>query len=207
MHTFLIQPNFHLKTLVRGFYHDGYTSHRDNENFTTTESVILRLKNDRVRIPLQYLNQAKSDFVKILTNDLPQLVAVLNKPQLTVVCVPRAQRESTYHENQKLFKATLQEVLKLPEMQRLGLIDGTDYILRVTDTPTTHLTRTKVEPGITRRTCQLSREIADKDILLIDDLYTRTVNIDEDALQALLDAGANSVTFYALGYTLAKNSV
>lgn len=207
MHTFLIQPNLHLKTPVRGYYHDGYTSHRENAEFTTTESVILRLKNDRVRVPLQYLNQARADFIKILTEDIPQLAATLNKPQLAIVCVPRAQRESAYHENQKFFKATLREALKRPELQGLGLCDGTDYILRITDTPTTHLTHTKVAPGITRQTCQLSQEITGKDILLVDDLYTRTVNIDEDALQALLDAGARSVAFYALGYTLARSSV
>jgi len=38
--------------------------------------------------------------------------------------------------------------------------------------------------------------------LLIDDLYTRTVNIDEDAIQALLDKGAHSVAFYAVGRTV-----
>jgi hypothetical protein len=37
---------------------------------------------------------------------------------------------------------------------------------------------------------------------LIDDVYTRTVNIDEDMVQALLSSGANSVTFYAIGKTI-----
>ena len=43
-----------------------------------------------------------------------------------------------------------------------------------------------------------------KDILLIDDIYTKTVNIDEDAIQALLDNGARSVFFYAIGKTVSK---
>jgi predicted amidophosphoribosyltransferase len=43
-----------------------------------------------------------------------------------------------------------------------------------------------------------------KDILLIDDIYTKTVNIDEDAIQALLSKGAKSVSFYAIGFTVSK---
>ena len=41
-----------------------------------------------------------------------------------------------------------------------------------------------------------------KDILLIDDIYTKTVNIDEDAIQSLISKGANSVSFYAIGKTV-----
>ena len=57
-------------------------------------------------------------------------------------------------------------------------------------------------PGITKKTCDISEEVKGRDILLIDDLYTRTVNIDEDAIQALLDNGAESVVFYSIGYTM-----
>jgi len=53
--------------------------------------------------------------------------------------------------------------------------------------------------GITQKTCTLNKNIKDKDILLIDDIYTADVNIDEDAIQALMDKGAKSVTFYAVG--------
>lgn len=45
------------------------------------------------------------------------------------------------------------------------------------------------------------RQRKDKDILLIDDIYTKTINIDEDAIQALIESGAKSVTFYAVGRT------
>lgn len=54
-------------------------------------------------------------------------------------------------------------------------------------------------PGITKATCHISPHVKDQDVLLIDDIYTPGVNIDEDAIQALLDAGAKSVTFYAIG--------
>ena len=32
-------------------------------------------------------------------------------------------------------------------------------------------------------------------------IYTKSVNIDEDALLTLLEMGARSVVFYAVGYT------
>lgn len=61
-------------------------------------------------------------------------------------------------------------------------------------------------PGITKATCTISEEVRGKDILLIDDLYTEGVNIDEDAIQALLDNGAVSVIFYSLGKTLKRSN-
>ena len=55
--------------------------------------------------------------------------------------------------------------------------------------------------GITKSTCDISNEVRGKDILLIDDIYTSGVYIDEDAIQALLDHGARDVYFYAVGKT------
>ena len=55
-------------------------------------------------------------------------------------------------------------------------------------------------PGITEKTCDV-KNVNRKDILLIDDLYTEGVNIDEDAIQTLLDNGATNVFFYSLGKT------
>lgn len=60
----------------------------------------------------------------------------------------------------------------------------------------------KPYPGITRETCYIDKEkIKNKTIILIDDIYTKTVNIDEDCIQALLDAGAKDVIFYAIART------
>jgi predicted amidophosphoribosyltransferase len=59
-------------------------------------------------------------------------------------------------------------------------------------------------PGITKDTCTISDQVKGKNILLIDDLYTKTVNIDEDAIQALLDKEAKSVTFYSVGKTVSR---
>ena len=59
--------------------------------------------------------------------------------------------------------------------------------------------------GITNDTCTLSDSIVGKNILLIDDLYTKTINIDEDCLQALIDKGAKQVYFYSVGKTIKPN--
>ena len=91
-----------------------------------------------------------------------------------------------------------------------GFYDGTGYISRHTQTQTTHLKNAtnltnynndgpEPYPGITKDTCTISKNVSQKDILLIDDIYTHDVKIDEDAIQALLDSGANSVVFYAIG--------
>jgi hypothetical protein len=55
--------------------------------------------------------------------------------------------------------------------------------------------------GITKATCKISGDVRGKDILLIDDIYTKGVNIVEDAIQALLDNGPKSVIFYAVAKT------
>ena len=57
-------------------------------------------------------------------------------------------------------------------------------------------------PGITKATCTISNEVKGKDILLVDDLYTPELGIDDDAIQALFDHGASSVIFYSIGKTL-----
>ena len=43
-----------------------------------------------------------------------------------------------------------------------------------------------------------------KNIVLVDDIYTAGVGIDEDGVQALLDAGATSVIMYAFGCTASR---
>ena len=117
---------------------------------------------------------------------------------------PRAKAEKRYHANQQLFRTTVRSVVnRLP-----GFVDGTSYLLRHTNTKTTHLRKPipnykndglEPYPGITEATCIISPNVKNKDILLIDDIYTPGVNIDEDAIEAILNAGAHTVTFYSVG--------
>jgi len=123
-----------------------------------------------------------------------------------LVCVPRAKSIKSFSNSQLMFK----EAIKIAANNIPGAIDGTDCIIRVVNTRTTHLGNAsgipndgdKPYPGITVATCEINKtRIMNQNIILIDDIYTRNVNIDEDCIQALLDNGANKVIFYSIGYT------
>lgn len=138
---------------------------------------------------------------------MPEVLRLSGKQSLRVCVIPRAKREDSYRKNQLYLRATIQYVTK----HLAGFVDGTHDIIRHTNTSTTHLARhgnggpgELPYVGITKDTCSISNDVIGKDILLIDDLYTKTVNIDEDCIQALLDKGARSVIFYSIGKTISR---
>lgn len=205
MTPFTIEQNNYLTQDIQAFYHTDFGGAQlpNNPNF------LYKLKNDPHHNWSDYrLQEAQQEFLRILLNDLPEVLRQINKTPLTVCVVPRAKAEISYSPNQLLFKTTVRIAIN-----QLGInfIDGTNYIERHTNTKTTHI-RQVIEGyindgsapyvGITNATCNISDDVIDKDILLIDDIYTRTVNIDEDAIQSLIDKGANSVSFYAIGKTI-----
>lgn len=80
--------------------------------------------------------------------------------------------------------------------------------MRIKDTKTTHLWRMENNTGdmpyvgITRDTCVLDEKIIfDKNVILVDDIYTSGVFVAEDCIQTLLDLGAKSVILYAIAKT------
>jgi len=159
------------------------------------------LKNTFNDFSKRKLESALIELLSILQEDLPQILQKLGFDVITVCVVPRAKAEETYSENQLLFKKAVRDFIRGTS----GFVDGTSYILRHTDTKTTHLSNTNIPnygpmpyPGITEETCVISSNVSEKNILLIDDIYTPGVNIDEDAINALLKAGARTVTFYAV---------
>lgn len=142
--------------------------------------------------------------IEILSNDLPEILQMSKKKELLVCVVPRSKRDISYTTSQLLFKKNIKDCVANLD----GFLDGTECIVRHTDTRTTHMDKSGYGgngnlpyPGITKDTCNISG-VVDKDVLLIDDLYTEGVNIDEDAIQALLENGAKSVIFYSLGRTI-----
>ena len=205
MTPFTIERNNYLKQEIQGFYH----THFGGVDLPNNPNFLYKLKNDpHHNWTTDHLRTAMTDFARILIDDLPKVQSHLEKLSLTICVVPRSKSDNSYHPNQLLFKATVKQVVN-----KLGLIDGTDYIIRHTNTKTTHLKK-PIEGfnndgdlpyiGITNATCNISGDVSGKDILLIDDIYTKTVNIDEDAIQALLSKGAKSVAFYAIGNTVLK---
>lgn len=202
--SFTIQSNEFLSIEVKAYFHTNFYGYgkQNNPNYLNT------LKNDKHQCwSSSKLMSATNQLKTVLLNELPQIFHIENT-FFTVCIVPRSKADNTYNLDQLLFKSTVKEVLN-----QLNYTDGTDYIKRCINTKTTHL-RNPIQgfnndgldpyPGISKETCDFSPDIKGANILLIDDIYTKTVNIDEDMIQALLDNGANSVTFYAIGNTVSK---
>lgn len=205
MTPFTIIQNQYLTQNIQGFYHTdfGGTQLPNNPNY------LYKLKNDPHHNWSDFrLQQAQQELLRVLIVDIPDIQNRINKNPITICVVPRAKADNTYNANQLLFKATVRNAVNA-----LGnnFNDGTNFIERHTNTKTTHLRRpmdnfvndgAKPYVGITNATCHISNNVIGKDILLIDDIYTKTVNIDEDVIQALISKGANSVSFYAIGKTV-----
>lgn len=208
MERFTIAQNDFLEQDVEAFYHTNF----GGQDYPGNPNFLYKLKNDpHHNWSASQLQNAQNELQTILIQDLPQLQSRTNINSFTVCVIPRAKADNTYQSNQLLFKTTISNTIN-----ELGdnFIDGTSYITRHTNTRTTHLRRPiqgynndgdAPYPGISNDTCNILEQINGQDILLIDDIYTRTINIDEDMIQALFDQGANSVTFYAIGRTIYNN--
>lgn len=205
MKRFTIYANDILRKNIQAFYHTEYTGYKQPDN----PDYINTLKNTFNSDSQYNLSQAVQQLKNVLLVDLPQILKIIEFVSLNTCIIPRAKAEKTYSPNQLLFKRTVKGVIN----QLNGFIDSTDYIIRHTNTKTTHLAQSPRAAqyagdgdmpyaGITKDTCNISPNVRGKNILLIDDLYTKTVNIDEDAIQALFENGANSVYFYSVGKTV-----
>lgn len=195
---------------INAFFHSNYQGGNSElrETIGTVENIITTLKNQFKEKSNDVLIKAGNNLIEILQGDLPKVLQKTGKAKLTICVIPRAKALTTYSPNQLVFKQAVSLFIKKSD----NFIDGTNYIIRHKDTRTTHLDRSGYGgdgdlpyPGITKKTCTICSDVKGKDILLIDDLYTESVNIDEDAIQALLDSGANSVTFYSVGKTAPRN--
>lgn len=204
---FRIMENDFLRETTIGYYHQLYTGygHQDNPTFLND------LKNTFDSESPNVLKTARDKVVEILLSDLPTIIKENKMQNCLVVCAPRAKRLETYSDSQLKFR----EAVKIAISEIPGIINGIDCIIRTEDTLTTHLRKATEDgrlsianggempyPGITMNTCRINnRRIRNQNIILIDDIYTNTVNVDEDCIQALYDNGARYVIFYAIGYT------
>lgn len=206
MRPFQIQANACLQSPTRGYYHLPYVGYGKPGN----PDYINDLKNTFNSYPEDKIAAAVHRLRQVLASDIAALYAQLGHAELTVCVVPRAKAEHAYHPQQQLFRQVVREVVRTCA----GTVDGTTYILRHTNTKTTHIRKSlpthpndgpEPYPGITADTCTISPLIRNAHVLLIDDIYTYGVNIDEDAINALYGAGAQSVTFYAVGKTVRRD--
>lgn len=197
LNEFLIKSNNYLHSEIKGFYHTDYKSYQTPGN----PDFLNVLKNQyNSTSPIQ-LESASIVLKNVLSLNLPIIKEKINHDTLTVVLAPRAKacQEEWY---QQLRKAVSEWCV---EHTNEGFEDGCNYIIRHTDTPTTHLGEEgEIYPGIIKDTCRISSNIAGKQILFIDDIYTYGVNIDEDCLQTIMDNNPASLTFYSVAKTLKK---
>jgi len=208
MNKFKLTPNKYLKIPTQAFYNLAYVGHRKPKN----PDYLNVLKNTFNNFSDFKLNSAVKKLETVLLMDFPHIFQLLNLQHMTVCVVPRAKAERSYHSNQLLFRSTVCSVIK----QLNGFEDGTSYLRRHKNTKTTHLRKPirgynndgeEPYPGITTKTCKISKNVKGKNILLVDDIYTNGVNVDEDAVQALISAGACSVAFYAVAKTPMRGSL
>lgn len=196
-----VQP--YLRHDTRAFYSVPYVGFNrcGNPNYLNV------LKNTFSDKQSRELDNAVSELKKVLISNLLLVKKKLDPNPLTVCVVPRA--KANLMPDQLLFRRTIKEVVS----EFPNFIDGTDYMQRHTNTRTTHLRAVESKmpnynnggampySGITRETCNLNPSIRGSNILLVDDIYTPLVYVDEDAIQSLLDIGAQSVVFYSVAKT------
>lgn len=193
-----------LKQDTIAFYHEDYRAGKYKE-LGTIENMIVTLKGDFNTANIRSVSYTLE--IDILMDLLDIVEKVFrNSGPIRVCVVPRAKRDDYYNMNPKLFRETVQNAISgLPGRFEDGVFD----IERHTNTMTTHSVKSGYAGdgempycGITKETCTISNKVAGKKIILIDDLYTKGVGIDEDAIQALYDNGAEKVVFYSIGKTI-----
>lgn len=149
---------------ITAFYHTDFygTDHPDNPNY------LYKIKNDPHHnwTNIQVRN-AVDELSRILREDLPEIRRQVGARCLTACVVPRAKALNRYRENQLLFKTTVEDVVHRLD----GFDNGADYIIRHSNTRTTHLRR-PIEgyvndgdlpyPGIMLETCNISRNIRER---------------------------------------------
>jgi hypothetical protein len=180
---FIKRIDGYLNEDIQAFYHTAYVKKNHLDTYYLND-----LKNQFNNFNKSKLDNASQCLKSVLSADLPQIFQKLSIKPLTVCVVPRARREDSYGPDQLLFKSTVRSVVTLLNN---GFCDGTDYIIRHRDTETTHLRSAckkyhrckrynegtiKVHPGFTIETCTISDDVKGRDILLIDDIYTKEAN-------------------------------
>jgi hypothetical protein len=194
--------NVEINAYCSYFYETGLSQYKTPGRI---EHAIWTLKNDVNPFPSN-LSIAGSIIYNIFTRDLIRVPRSANK--MLVCMVPRAKKMNEYRPDQLYFRQMLNNAVNSLNCFENGI----DCITRISNTKTTHARFDNAvgqgpspHAGITLKTCQISEKVKGRDILLVDDVYTPSVNIDEDCIQALLDSGANSVTFYSVAKTIKRN--
>ncbi|MDU1261087.1 MAG: phosphoribosyltransferase [Veillonella sp.] len=210
MERFTLRKNDYLSRHTLGYFHQLYLGYQKpgNPDFLNT------LKNMLNRYSNYQIEAARQEVYDRVRKDLPAIIAERELDEVVVVVVPRS--KVFKNPSQLGFRLTIQDCVRVLRNNGYpNIIDGTECIKRHTDTKTTHLHKflagfynTGHAPyvGITKATCHIDADkVRGKTIILVDDIYTKTVNVDEDCIEALYKAGAERVILYVIGYTQHNN--
>ena len=164
---------------------------------------IRTLKNQFRDKKINFLQSCYQRIRADVDEGLQILVKQLAVTRLPCVAVAVPRSKATFCDDQLYLIKAISDAITLN-----GMENGAYFIQRHSDTKTTHLMNTKIGdmnktgdapyPGITGRTCNLDGDVRGKNVILIDDIYTGGVNVDEDCAQFLFDNGARNVVLYAL---------
>ncbi|MEE3609333.1 amidophosphoribosyltransferase [Avibacterium paragallinarum] len=203
---FTIERNMILSKDIDAFYRYQHFGYHDSR----TPKYINMLKNDFSDKNGEELSSFCEDLKSNLENEIYTICNILgwSYESSSICVVPRSKIREYYNKEQLLFLYSIKDVIN-KNFKKYPGFDGTDSIIRVKNTRTTHLNKSGYGgdgripyKGISLATCAFSDNIKDKNILLIDDIYTKTVNVIEDMVQALLDKGARNVAVYTIGYNM-----
>jgi len=160
MDEFKILANEYLSKNTVAFYNVPYTRMGNPGN----PDFLNQLKNTFNDFSQQKLQSAVRELQDVLESDFPKIVQILELDGMTICVVPRAKSEENFRPNQQLFRATVQATIG----RMNGIVDGSKYLLRHTNTRTTHL-RSQVPnynndgplpyPRITKDTCEISPSV------------------------------------------------
>ncbi len=199
MKKFTISQNSYLDKDIQGYYHCDYVGYGQKEN----PNFINRLKNMTKSHSELDLVQDFVEVAEIASKDLQLLIEQENFKNPIVCVIPRSKSEKHYSHSQLMFKKAISSIA-----DKLAVINGTNAIKRIKDTRTTHDWRLEHNTGdlpykgITKDTCEIDKnKIYKKDIILVDDIYTKNNNVAEDCIQTLFDFGVRNVILYVIAKT------
>ena len=200
-----IESNSCLDREIKYYWKHRYISPKNNfpdesDDFKFSKAVYILKNQDRKKTD-RYLDPYAEEVKNEISEGLDFLIQHLEAEgqPWVVVAVPRS-KANFLPRQLRLIKAISDAV---PQQ----LENGAYFIKRHTNTATTHLknignwnSSSEPEPykGITRDTCRLEGDVRGKNVILIDDIYTSGVNVDEDCIQFLFDNGAVNVVLYTL---------
>src|SRR6476660_132031 len=90
---------------TNAFYHSDYRGGNSDlrKETGTVENIITTLKNQFQNTSREVLIQAGNNLIQILREDLPKILLISEKENLTVCVVPRSKAEKNYSPNQLVF--------------------------------------------------------------------------------------------------------